>query len=77
MRRGEESQISSLGSRLGPAVDPQFAVDIAGVDFDRVQRQEKPGTDFLIGQSLGDELEHFKFPFTQWLDQFRCCEGSF
>jgi hypothetical protein len=27
----------------------EFAIDIAGVGLDRVQREEKPGSDFWIG----------------------------
>jgi hypothetical protein len=46
----------------------ELAVDIAGVDLDRVQREEKPGSNFLIGQPFGDELEYFKFTFAQRLD---------
>jgi hypothetical protein len=37
----------------------EFAIDIAGVDLDRVQREEQPGSDFLIAQPFGDELEYF------------------
>ena len=49
----------------------EFAVDIAGVGLDRVQRQEKPGGDFLIGQPFGDELEYLEFALAQRLNQVR------
>ena len=56
--------------RLRPAVDAELAVDVAGVRLDRVQREEKPGSNFPTGQSLGDELQHFDFAFTQRFDEF-------
>jgi hypothetical protein len=37
----------------------KFAVDVAGVSLDCVQREVKLAGDFLIGQPLGDELEYF------------------
>ena len=49
----------------------ELAVDIAGVGFDRVQREEKPGRDLPIGQPFGDELEHFELAFAQGFDQGR------
>ena len=44
-----DAQGSCPGNRLRPVVDTEFTIDIAGVDLDCVQREEKPGTDFLIG----------------------------
>jgi hypothetical protein len=40
-----------LGScyRLSATMYIEFAIDIAGVGLDRVQREEKPGSDLLIG----------------------------
>jgi hypothetical protein len=46
---GQDPQNSCPGNRLRPAVDTEFAVDIAGVGLDCVRREEKPGSDFLIG----------------------------
>jgi hypothetical protein len=56
-------QSSSPGNCLRPATDTEFAVDIAGVGLDRVQREEQPGRDLAIGQSLSDELKHFELAF--------------
>ena len=60
---GQNSKSSCLGNSLCTVVDTESAIDIAGVDLDRVQKEVKPGGDFLIGQPFGDELEHFKFSF--------------
>ena len=46
----------------------ELAVNIAGVGLDRVQGEEKPGSDLWIGQSCGDELEYLKFAFAQRLE---------
>ena len=46
---GQDTQSSRSGNRLRPAVDTEFAVDVAGVGLDRVQREEKPGSDLSIG----------------------------
>lgn len=37
-----------VGNHLRPVVGAELAVDIAGVGLDRVQREEKPGSDFLL-----------------------------
>ena len=47
----------------------EFAIDIASVGLDRVQREEKPGSDLLIGKSFGNELEYLDLAFAQRLDQ--------
>jgi hypothetical protein len=47
---GQETQSSGPGNRLRPVVDAEFAIDIAGVGLDRVQREEEPGSDLGIGQ---------------------------
>ena len=46
---GQDTQSFGLDNRLRPVVDTEFAVDIAGMRLDRVQREEKPGSDFRIG----------------------------
>ena len=46
---------------MRPIINTKLAVYIAGVDFDCVQREVKPSSDFLVGQPLGDELEYFNF----------------
>jgi len=48
----------------------EFAINIARVDLDRVQREVKPGSDLVIGQSLGEELEYFNFALAQRFNQF-------
>jgi len=67
---GQEPQSSCPGNRLRPIVGVEFAVDITGVDLNRIQREEKLGCDFRIGQPFGEELEDFKLPFAQRLYDF-------
>jgi hypothetical protein len=44
----QEVQALGLGNRLRPVMDAQFAVDIAGVDFYRVQGEAKPLSDLAV-----------------------------
>ena len=52
---GQDPQIPPPGNCTCAIVDPEFAVDITGVYLDRVQREVKPGGDFLLCQPLSDE----------------------
>ena len=56
---GQDPPSSCPGHCLRPAVGAELAVDAAGVNLDRVQREEKPGSDFWIGQPFGDEFKYF------------------
>jgi hypothetical protein len=56
---GQDPQSPCPGTRLCSIIDSEFALDITGVGLDRVQREEKPGSDSLIGPPFGDELEYF------------------
>ncbi len=49
LNRGQDTQSSRPGNRLCPVMSTEFAVDIACMGLDRVQREEKPGCDFWIG----------------------------
>ena len=40
----------AFGNRLGPAIDIEFAIDVAGVSFDRCQRNGQPLGDLAIGE---------------------------
>ena len=46
IRWGARPPSSCPGNRLRLAVDTEFAVNIAGVDLDRVRREEKPVGDY-------------------------------
>ena len=48
----------SAGYGLGAAMHIELAIDIASMGLDRVQREEKPGSDFTIGQPFGNESEY-------------------
>ena len=45
----ENPQRLAFGNRLRTILDPEFPEDVARVDLDRMQREEKPGRDLLIG----------------------------
>src|SRR5918997_109387 len=62
------TQCFSSGDRACAALDPEFPVNVPGMDLDRVQRKEELAGDFLIGQPFGDELKHFEFALAQRLD---------
>jgi hypothetical protein len=51
--------------RLRPVMGVEFAVNIAQVSFDRVQRKVKPGSGLGIGQAFGDELKYLQFALAQ------------
>jgi hypothetical protein len=53
-RQNPEGLRSCYG--LSATVDGEFAIDIACVGLDCVQREEEPGSDLWIGQPFGDEL---------------------
>src|SRR4028118_124949 len=60
---GQHTQRSRPSNRLRPVVDGELAVDIAGMDLDRMQREVEPGRNLLIGQPFRDVVEHFKLAF--------------
>ena len=53
-----QAQTLRLYDCLGSAINTEFAINIAGVDLDRVQREVKPGSDLWIGQPFSDELQY-------------------
>lgn len=55
----------------------EFAVNIAQVSFDRVQRKVKPGSGLGIGQFFGDELKYLQFAPAQEFNQVRFWSLSF
>jgi hypothetical protein len=55
---GQETQGSRPDNCPRPVVDPEFAIDVASVALDGVQCEEKPGSDFGIGQPFGNEPKH-------------------
>jgi hypothetical protein len=57
--RGDDLERNSLVYCLSAVLDPQLAVDSAVVSFDRIQSQEEPLADFAIGETLGNQLQHF------------------
>lgn len=70
LRLRQDPQGSAPGDRLGAILDRKLGEYIASVNLDRMQREIKPGCDFLIGQPFGDELEYFELALAQRLDQF-------
>ena len=65
---GQDTQDIGLGDRLYPAVDTELAVNVTGVNFDRVQGEEKSRCNLGVGQSFGDELEDFQLALAQRLN---------
>src|SRR3977135_2818198 len=54
---------------FGAPLDLEFAEDLPIVSFHRVQGEEEPLTNFVVGKSLTDEAENFQLALAQWLDQ--------
>jgi len=74
VRQNPKSPRSCYG--LGATVDTELAIDVAGVGLDRVQGEEKAGSNLGIGQPLSDEFQHLKLAFAQGLDQFDIGGGN-
>ena len=70
LRSRKDPQGPAPGDRLGAILDRKFGEYIARVDLDRMRREIKPGSDFLIGKPFGDELEYFALALAQRLDRF-------
>ena len=70
---GELQQAQLAGAPYGfrTILCLQFAKDAQVVSFDRAQGQDKPLADFVIGESLGDQAQHFQLAFAQRLDHIR------
>ncbi len=47
---GQNTRSSRPGHSLRPAVDIEFAIDVTGMDLDRVQREIKPLSNLSIGE---------------------------
>jgi hypothetical protein len=65
----EYTQVASAGHRFGTPLDLQLAEDSLVVPLHGFQGQDQPISDFLIGESDGNELEHFALSPAQRLDE--------
>ena len=61
----QQSQRAGFGSCLGAVVDPQFAVDIAGMRFNCVQRKIKVLRNFRVGLPLSKQYRAAAVVFGQ------------
>ena len=66
----DQPKIPGAGDGLGAGMDVEFAVDVARVRFDRVQREVEAGGDLGVGQAAGDEPQDFEFAIAQRLQDF-------
>ncbi len=66
----QDPQCLGPGTCLCAVVDTEFAVDIAGVDFYSVKREEKSIGDLSVRSPSRHALKHFDLAFTQRFDQF-------
>ena len=55
--------------RLCPTVDPQFTVDVAGVDLDGADGDVEFIGDLSVRQSSRQQLQHFQFPVAERFHQ--------
>ena len=68
-----EAQLAGAPDGFSTILHPQFVKDAQVVSFDRTQGQDKPLADFVIGESLGDQAQHFQLAFAQRLDHAHGC----
>ena len=57
-----------FGDRLGAALDVELGEDVADVDLDRVEGEDEPVRNFLVGQPGRDQMENFQLTAAQRLD---------
>ena len=65
----EQTQLAGARNSFGAALHLEFVEDFPIVPFDCAQREEKPGANHAIRESLGNELEYFYFACTQRFDE--------
>jgi hypothetical protein len=50
-------------------VDREFAINVAGMDFDCSNSNEKPVSDLTVGQPLGYKTKNLALTLAEWFDQ--------
>lgn len=58
-----------MGDGLGATANIEFAVDVAGVDFDGVGGEKEFVGDLAVGEAVGDEGEDFEFAVGERVDE--------
>ena len=58
---GEQAKLARPRDGLGAAFHTQLAIDTAGVPLDRVQCDDEPLSDLLVGETVVNETEHVAF----------------
>jgi hypothetical protein len=54
----QEAQLLGPGDGLDAATDPQLAINVAGMLFDRRHRDHQFLCDLAVGEAPGDEVQH-------------------
>ena len=57
----EDIEDSGFSHSFRATVDTQFFVIVIGMPLDGVRGKMQRQTDFLVGQSFSDEVQHFQF----------------
>ncbi len=63
--------MSSLEHCLDPAMNVQLAIEIGSVPLKRVGGDEEAVSDFAIGETRGQKLQHFQLASSQRLNHAR------
>ena len=61
----QEVQFLSLRDGLRPAVDPQLAVNTAGMCLDRASGEKQPGGDLGAREAICNQAQHFQLTTAQ------------
>ena len=69
LKAGQDAECSCPRSRLRPAVDGKFAIDVAGVPLDCAERDDQSSGNFAIRIALSDEPEHLQLALTERFNQ--------
>ena len=65
----QQAELTGTCDGFGAALDLEFAKDVSIVPLDRVEGEEQPPSDLLVGASTRHELEDFDLARAERLDK--------
>ena len=71
----QQSQLAGASNRFRAPLNLQFIKDSPIMSLNGIQSEEKSFPDLVVGEPFGDELQHFQFAWSQWLEQRTRAQG--